>query len=140
MKNIFASLLSGTIFGLGLGISGMMSPIKVKGFLDLTRGWDPSLMLVMGGALLVSFIAFPLVLKRKAPLCDTKFAIPTKINLDKEIFVGPALFGIGWGLMGLCPGPAIANISTGNTNAIVFAIIMVITMALTDKVKALLSK
>ncbi len=131
MKKLY-SLLSGLIFGLGLGLSGMMSPEKVKGFLDITRNWDPSLGLVMGGALLVTFVSFPLVLKKKAPVCENSFQLPTKKDLDIQVIIGPVFFGIGWGLIGLCPGPAIANLATGATGVIVFFIVMTIAMFLTD--------
>ncbi|EQC43747.1 DUF6691 family protein [Bacteriovorax sp. Seq25_V] len=134
MKKLY-SLLSGLIFGIGLGLSGMMSPEKVKGFLNITREWDPSLALVMGGALLITFVAFPLVLKKSAPICEDTFFLPTKKELDLQVIAGPILFGIGWGLIGLCPGPAIANIATGATGVIAFFFIMAIAMYFTDLVR-----
>lgn len=138
MKNISA-LLSGIIFGLGLGISGMMSPDKVKGFLNITRQWDPSLALVMGGALLVTMISFPLITKKSAPLLENCFYLPTKKELDIKLFLGPALFGIGWGLVGLCPGPAIANIAVFTPQILVFVAVMIISMKLTDLFKSKIS-
>ncbi len=134
MKNISA-LISGLVFGLGLGISGMMSPAKVKGFLDVTRQWDPSLALVMGGALLVTFITFPFVTKKVKPVLDECFYLPTKKHFEKELIIGPALFGIGWGLVGLCPGPAIANLAVLTPQIGIFVVVMVISMKLTDLIK-----
>jgi len=138
MKNITA-LISGLIFGLGLGISGMMSPDKVKGFLNITRQWDPSLALVMGGALLVTFITFPLVTKKAKPVCDDCFYLPEKKHLELSLFIGPALFGIGWGIVGLCPGPAIANIAVATPQVLVFAMVMIAAMKLTDLLKSKIS-
>jgi uncharacterized membrane protein YedE/YeeE len=135
MKNISA-LISGLIFGLGLGISGMMSPEKVKGFLNITRQWDPSLALVMGGALLVTMISFPIITKKTTPVLDECFYIPSKKKLELSLFLGPALFGIGWGLVGLCPGPAIANLSQFTPQILSFGLIMVVSMTLTDLFKS----
>lgn len=133
MKYLTA-ILSGTLFGAGLGISGMMNTEKVKGFLDITGNWDPSLALVMGGALLVTLITYPFVTKRANPICEKDFSLPTQTSITKEILIGPALFGIGWGLIGLCPGPAIANLMNGGAAIIVFTIIMILSMVITDKV------
>lgn len=131
MRNLIA-LVSGLLFSLGLGLSGMMSPKKVLGFLDITRNWDPSLGLVMGGALLVTFFSFPLILKRKSPFFDQSFSLPTLKQITPSLIIGSAMFGIGWGLIGLCPGPAIANLLSGNLQALLFALLMVGAMVITD--------
>lgn len=127
-----SNLLSGILFGIGLGYSGMMSPQKVKGFLNITGQWDPSLALVMGGALAVTFISFPLILKRKHPLFETEFSLPQVKKIDHYVTIGPAIFGIGWGLSGICPGPGISNLATGNKSVLVFVAVMLTTLVVTD--------
>ncbi len=106
--NVLACFFAGTLFGVGLGLSGMVYPRKVVDFLDLFGAWDPSLALVMGGALCVTAIAYPLVLRCEQPRLVPKFALPTLSQIDVRLVMGSALFGIGWGLAGLCPGPALA--------------------------------
>ena len=106
------ALLSGLLFGLGLIISGMVNPGKVIGFLDLAGDWDPSLLFVMGGGVAVTTATFWLVLRRERPLFEKKFFLPTKADLDGRLLIGAALFGIGWGVGGLCPGPAITALAT----------------------------
>lgn len=105
--NLAAAVLSGTLFGVGLALSGMIYPKKVLGFLDLFGDWDPSLALVMGGAVVVAALAYPRVLRCNKPLLVPKFAVPTLSQIDGRLVLGSALFGIGWGLAGLCPGPAL---------------------------------
>ncbi len=129
-KQSLASLFLGALFGVGLMVSGMMQPQKVQDFLDFTGSWDPSLALVMGGAFLVSALAFPLIVRRKVPLIGHKFHLPTARDLDAKLIVGSALFGIGWGLGGFCPGPAIVGVATGSTSALLFALAMLVGMAL----------
>jgi len=102
------ALLAGAIFGVGLAVSGMMNPAKVLGFLDVAGDWDPTLVFVMGGALLVTVPAFRVILKRPRPVLDSDFDLPTKTTLDGRLLGGSALFGVGWGLSGFCPGPAVA--------------------------------
>ncbi len=131
MKNIITAV-SGLLFGIGLSISGMMSPNKVIGFLDIFGNWDPSLALVMGGGLFVTTVSFFFVLKRDRPKLDTSFDLPIKSELDGNLIFGSALFGIGWGLIGLCPGPAIANIST-SLSVVVFVITMLISSVITKR-------
>lgn len=118
------SLFSGLIFSIGLGISGMMNPNKVQGFLDLSGRWDPSLALVMGGALLVTFFIYPLIIKRKEPIFEENFDLPKNKKIDKNLLIGSFLFGIGSAIGGLCPGPALANIAILNPNIILFVIAM----------------
>lgn len=127
MKNLI-SLISGILFSLGLGVSGMLNPVKVKGFLDLSRVWDPSLMFVMIGAIAVYAILFRLITKRSKPICEHTFSLPTKKDIDFKLIAGSALFGIGWGIAGICPGPGIANLATGLSSAFVFVIVMVLSM------------
>ena len=103
--------IAGLLFGLGLGISGMTDPARVLGFLDLFGAWDPTLIFVLGGAVVTTFIGYRLVLRRKAPLCGNAFQLPTRQDLDARLIAGAALFGIGWGLSGYCPGPAFASIA-----------------------------
>tara|TARA_R110000824_G_scaffold208405_5_gene394043 strand:+ start:2793 stop:3212 length:420 start_codon:yes stop_codon:yes gene_type:complete len=105
-----AGYAAGLIFGLGLAISGMTDPARVLGFLDVAGAWDPTLMFVLGGAVVTTFIGYRLVFKRSAPLLGGVFQLPTKKELDGKLLGGAALFGIGWGLSGYCPGPAIASI------------------------------
>lgn len=126
MKIYISSFISGLIFAIGLGISGMMSQTKVQGFLDLFGKWDPSLGLVMGGAVMVTFISFPFILKRKEPIFEKKFNVPTNKNIDKNLIIGAVLFGSGWAIGGLCPGPALANLGTLNPNIILFIFAMLI--------------
>ncbi|MFO7908890.1 MAG: DUF6691 family protein [Halomonas sp.] len=102
--------LAGLLFGLGLAISGMTDPARVLGFLDIAGAWDPTLMFVLGGAVVTSFVGYRLVFKQTAPLFGERFQLPTRQDLDVKLLGGAALFGIGWGLSGYCPGPAIASI------------------------------
>ena len=119
------SLISGIIFGLGLTISSMTNPEKVLDFLSIFDDWDPSLIFVMFGAILISFPVFYLQKKKTKPLFDEKFYITSLKEVDKSIIIGSSLFGVGWGLVGLCPGPAIASLSLINMNSIIFVISMV---------------
>ena len=121
-----SSLLSGIIFGLGLTISGMVNPQKVLGFLNIFDAWDPSLIFVMIGAILI-FSPLHFIFKRKSrPFFAQSFIIPSKKDIDKSLILGAILFGIGWGLVGLCPGPAISAISFLNINVYIFVLFMFI--------------
>ena len=124
MMNKFFSLLSGFIFGLGLTLSSMTNPAKVIGFLDITGNWDPSLMFVMIGAILISAPIFYLLRNKTKPLFDLNFEIPTIKNLDKQLILGASLFGLGWGMVGFCPGPAIASLALLKPFSIIFVIAM----------------
>jgi uncharacterized membrane protein YedE/YeeE len=110
MKRTLAALGCGIIFGVGLSLSRMVDPNKVQDFLDITGNWDASLLFVMLGALPVAFIAFRYILRRPAPLLDTRFQLTKKNVVDKTLIGGAVIFGIGWGLSGYCPGPAIAGL------------------------------
>lgn len=129
MKNL-AALLCGALFGVGLAVSGMMNPAKVIGFLDFAGDWDPTLALVMGGALLVTGPAFYLILRRTRPILARNFDLPTKTSVDGRLLSGAAVFGVGWGLSGFCPGPAIAALSTGLLPVFVFVAAMAVGMFL----------
>ncbi|WP_192034860.1 DUF6691 family protein [Halomonas sp. YLGW01] len=106
-----AGYLAGLLFGLGLALGGMTDPGRVIGFLDLAGAWDPTLMFVLGGAVVTTFIGYRWVLRRTAPLFAGAFQLPTRRDLDAKLLGGAALFGIGWGLSGYCPGPAVASLS-----------------------------
>ncbi|MCA1771488.1 MAG: YeeE/YedE family protein [Halomonas sp.] len=114
MKNRYvtmaASYLAGLVFSLGLAVSGMTDPARVVGFLDVAGNWDPTLMFVLGGAVVTTFIGYRWVLKQPAPLLAGRFQLPSKQDLDAKLLGGAALFGVGWGLSGYCPGPAIASL------------------------------
>lgn len=107
-----AALLSGLVFGLGLILSGMGNPAKVQNFLDFFGQWDPSLALVMGGAIAVALIAFTWAKRRKTALLGDAMQLPISTAIDRELLIGAALFGTGWGLAGFCPGPALMNLAT----------------------------
>tara|TARA_B100000700_G_scaffold200234_1_gene220209 strand:- start:22069 stop:22488 length:420 start_codon:yes stop_codon:yes gene_type:complete len=111
MLKPIAGYLAGLLFGLGLALGGMTDPARVIGFLDLAGDWDPTLMFVLGGAVVTTFIGYRWVLRRRAPLFAGGFQLPTRRDLDAKLLGGAALFGIGWGLSGYCPGPAVASLS-----------------------------
>lgn len=114
------SYLSGLIFGVGISISGMANPAKVLNFFDIAGTWDPSLAFVMGGALVVTFIGYRVVLKRPAPRLDLRFHLPGRRDLDLPLIGGSALFGIGWGIAGFCPGGALPALGTGQSDVFIF--------------------
>ena len=118
----------GLIFGLGLMLSGMTDPGKVIGFLDLFGNWDPSLALVMGGAIAVGFFAFALAKKRTTNFLGGALHLPKSTQIDKRLIWGNVMFGAGWGLAGFCPGPALVSMATGQDKALVFVLSMVLGM------------
>ncbi|MBI1180760.1 MAG: YeeE/YedE family protein [Alphaproteobacteria bacterium] len=120
MARIVAALACGLIFGVGLAISGMVNPAKVLGFLDFTGRWDPSLALVMAGGLVVYTLAFPLVRRKAKPLLADAFQLPSRRDIDPRLVVGAALFGVGWGLAGFCPGPALTALPFGFHKVYIF--------------------
>jgi uncharacterized protein len=127
---IIAPLLCGLIFGAGLLVSGMMQPSKVLGFLDIFGAWDPSLAVVMAAALAVSMPGFRLANRRARPLLAEQCFWPTKTQVDPPLVLGAALFGVGWGLVGLCPGPAMENLATLSPGVILFVAAMAAGMLL----------
>jgi len=124
------SLVSGLLFGIGLTLSDMINPQRVLGFLDVAGSWDPTLAFVMGGALLVTFPAFQLVKKFGKPVCALQFQIPTNKVIDTKLVTGSAMFGIGWGLVGFCPGPAIAALVTLQADVFIFGGSLLVGMVL----------
>jgi uncharacterized membrane protein YedE/YeeE len=124
------ALLCGVVFGAGLAVSGMTNPGKVLAFLDVTGAWDPTLAFVMGGALAVSALGFALARRRARPWLAEGFALPTRRDLDARLLGGAALFGVGWGLVGLCPGPALADLARGSPQIWLFVAALVAGAAL----------
>ena len=125
MRNVF-SLTSGLIFGFGLAVSSMINPAKIVGFLDLTGNWDPSLAFVMGGAVFVTALTFRLILKRPKPIFTDIFELPSKVSLDSKLITGAAIFGVGWAMSGLCPGPAISSIGLLDEKLLIFVCTLLI--------------
>lgn len=120
-----AALVSGILFGLGMAVSGMIDPAKVIGFLDISGNWDPSLAFVMGGALAVFMPSYFLIIKpRKQSVSGAEMCTPTNTKIDARLLSGAALFGIGWGLAGICPGPAVASLALGNVSIVLFFVAM----------------
>ena len=130
--SLLLQFVIGLTFGSGLVLAGMTNPAKVLNFLDVaaipTGGWDPSLALVLAGAIAVTFIGFKIVLRRKQPIFADTFHLPSAKELDVRIVAGPAIFGIGWGLAGFCPGPALTALSGGSVSAFQFVAAMLIGM------------
>lgn len=129
MKPFFA-FLSGLVFGIGLIIAGMANPAKVIGFLDLAGAWDPSLAFVMGGAIAVGTVAFAFAKRRTHSLLGEVMQLPTSKVLDKRLVFGNLAFGVGWGIAGICPGPAIVLVGTGSSKGLVFFAAMLAGMAI----------
>lgn len=132
MVQVLVALLAGLLFGAGLTVSQMINPAKVLAFLDfggIAGGtWDPSLALVMVGALVVTYAGYALAFRRRRPVCTAQFSLPTNRHIDRRLLAGAALFGAGWGLVGYCPGPAIAGLGLGATKTIIFVAAMVVGM------------
>jgi len=124
------SLVVGVLFGAGLTIGGMTNPARVRGFLDLFGNWDPTLAFVMGGALLVMGIAWRIQPRLVRPLFAEKFALPSRKDIDLKLILGAALFGIGWGIAGLCPGPGIAALAIAPGSAVIFVAAMAVGMTI----------
>lgn len=123
---ILVNLIAGLLFGFGLLLSGMANPAKVLNFLDITGHWDPSLAFVMGGAVLVTTIGYRIVFRRAKPVLDESFHLPTAQQIDGKLVLGAAIFGVGWGLVGLCPGPALVSLLLAAPAIFVFVPAMVI--------------
>lgn len=135
-----SSFIAGLLFGIGLIISGMTDPAKVIGFLDIAGKWNPSLAFVMAGAILVSYFAFRVAQKQSMTIIGHPVALPTKKEIDARLIAGSITFGVGWGLAGYCPGPALASIATGDEKPIVFVIAMLTGMAIYEILQKNLSK
>ncbi len=133
---VFLSLAAGVVFGLGLIVSGMANPAKVLGFLDLAGPWDPSLAFVMAGAIAVGAFAFAVARNRTRSLLGLQMRLPTATQLDRRLVLGSLLFGVGWGVAGFCPGPALVALGMGQGKAVVFMAAMVAGMALFELLEA----
>lgn len=127
---VLMALLAGLVFGLGLIVSGMSDPSKVIGFLDLAGKWDPSLAFVMGGAILVGLFAFRLAATRQRAILGGPMSLATTRHIDRRLILGALTFGVGWGLAGYCPGPALASLATGGSKPLVFTLAMLAGMAI----------
>jgi len=127
---VIASLLAGLVFGLGLIVSGMANPAKVLGFLNLAGPWDPSLALVMVGAIAVGLVAFHVARKRTTSLLGAAMELPISRQIDRRLVLGSVLFGVGWGIVGFCPGPAIVALGMGEAKAVVFIVAMLFGMGI----------
>lgn len=136
-RNIYqfvAALASGIVFGFGLSLSGMMNPVRVQGFLDIFGAWDPSLAFVLGGAVVVAAIGVQVMKRMRHPAFDDSFHVPATRRIDTPLVLGSVLFGLGWGIGGFCPGPAIASLSMGLPRTILFVVAMLGGMILYDRV------
>jgi uncharacterized protein len=122
--NILAAVAAGVVFGIGLVVSGMTNPAKVIGFLDIAGLWDPSLGFVMAGAIAVGVVAFGVARRRTRSLLGGAMQLPQRRDIDRRLVLGSAVFGIGWGLAGFCPGPAIASLGAGRLEAAIFVVAM----------------
>lgn len=132
MRTRLAALVAGTVFGAGLALADMTNPLKVQNFLDVAGAWDASLAFVMGAALVVAALGYRLARRREAPWLAPAFALPTRSEPDAKLVTGAALFGVGWGLGGLCPGPALAGLLQGVPELFLFALAMVAGVLLHD--------
>ncbi|WP_313760929.1 YeeE/YedE family protein [Rhizobium sp.] len=129
-----AAVASGIVFGIGLSLSGMLNPVRVQGFLDVFGNWDPSLAFVLGGAVAVAFVGVQVMKRMRHPAFDDSFHLPTNRKIDAPLVIGSALFGLGWGMGGFCPGPAVASLSVGIPKTVLFVLAMLIGMTLYDRV------
>ena len=132
---VASAFITGLVFAIGLGISGMTDTTKVLGFLTLNSDWNPALMLVMGGAIAVHAVVYQIVKRRTSPLFTEAFHIPTRTEIDKRLLGGALLFGLGWGLGGICPGPGLVSIFSGMTENIVFVVTMFVGMLMWQQVQ-----
>jgi uncharacterized membrane protein YedE/YeeE len=140
MKSFLLAALAGALFAIGLVIGGMTVPAKIIGFLDVGRSWDPSLAFVMAGAIAVYASLLRVIQRRPAPLLSPRFHWPTAHGIDARLVGGAALFGIGWGLSGYCPGPALASLAGGGTSALIFVAAMIGGIALARLVSSRASR
>jgi hypothetical protein len=125
MRALASALGAGFLFGIGLWVSGMANPKKVLGFLDITGDWDASLMLVMGAAVAVTLTGFRFFSSKKKPILEEKFELPDRNDIDPPLVAGAAIFGVGWGIAGYCPGPAITALSALSAESVVFVAAMI---------------
>jgi uncharacterized membrane protein YedE/YeeE len=123
---LVSTYLIGLIFGVGIALSGMANPAKVLNFFDVASTWDPSLIFVMGGAVTVAFVGYRIVLRRPAPIIDAKFHLPDNPRIDARLLGGSALFGVGWGIAGFCPGGALPALGTGRIEVFAFVAALIV--------------
>jgi len=135
---LLSALLIGALFGTGIALSGMGNPAKVINFFDIAGSWDPSLAFVMGGALIVTFFGYRLAFARKAPVLAESFSLPTARDLTPRLIAGSAVFGVGWGIAGFCPGGALPMLGTGIADVFIFVAAVVVGMLLARAVDALI--
>lgn len=136
MGKLVSALAAGLIFGFGLGLSQMVDPDKVLGFLDVAGAWDPSLAFVMIGAIAVGLFAFRIIPKKSKPMFAESFSLPSAKDIDARLVAGAVVFGVGWGLVGFCPGPAISSIAYGHYESLIFIAAMMVGFGLTRLVPA----
>ena len=136
MTQITTAFAVGVMFAFGLAVSEMINPARVIGFLDVAGRWDPTLLLVMAGALAVTIPIFPIILRRSKPLLAPQFSLPTKTRVDEPLILGAALFGAGWGLAGFCPGPALAALASASLGVILFVVAMILGQWLVSRFEA----
>jgi len=122
---LLSAFLVGLIFGVGIAVSGMINPAKVLNFFDIAGTWDPSLIFVMGGALITTFLGYRVVLRRPAPLLEPKFMLPTARDIDARLIGGSAVFGLGWGIAGFCPGAALPALGSGKWEVAAFVVALI---------------
>ncbi|QRM53217.1 YeeE/YedE family protein [Sinorhizobium sp. BG8] len=132
-NRIITALVSGIVFGFGLSLSGMLDPARVQGFLDVFGNWDPSLAFVLFGAVLVAFAGVRIMRGLKHPAFDDMFHLPTSKRIDARLVIGSTIFGMGWGLGGFCPGPAIASLSLGLPGPLIFVAAMLVGISVHDR-------
>ncbi len=130
MFKIFSALVAGVVFGVGLALSQMVNPNKVINFLDITGQWDPSLMFVLGGAVLTTTIAYRFIFSNNKPVFADDFQLPTLLKIDRQLLIGAVLFGAGWGIIGYCPGPAVASLGFGFEEPLIVVVSMLAGMLL----------
>jgi uncharacterized membrane protein YedE/YeeE len=128
LATYLTTFLIGVLFAVGLSLSGMTQPQRVLGFLDLRGNWNPGLLLVLAGAVTTYFVCFQFIRRRQAPLLLDAFSLPTKRTIDRSLVIGAMLFGLGWGLAGFCPGPALAMLGSGNLLVLIFVLSMTVGM------------
>ena len=134
--SIIVSLIVGCIFGIGLAFAGMLDPSKVVGFLDIFGAWDPSLALVMMGGIMVNAAGYLILIRGKKPVFTERFHLPDNIFIDRRLVVGSAIFGVGWGLAGLCPGPVVGSLFLNPNSIVPFLLIMLVGLKIGSLVKA----
>lgn len=137
---LIISYLIGLVFGVGISISGMANPAKVLNFFDVAGAWDPSLAFVMGGAVIVTFLGYRFVLNRSAPLLSNTFQLPTRRDLDLPLIGGSAVFGVGWGIAGFCPGGALPALGTGRSEVVIFVAALLVGIVIAKGLQAILSR